>query len=65
MQDGVLSAGASTPRHSGLQRQDGGEQVVRLILVTGDVSILMQAKDLWLGQGWECLDCFKVVRHHL
>ena len=65
VQDGVLSAGAPAPRHSGLQCQDGGEQVVRLILVAGDVGILMQAKDLRLGQGWEGLDCFNVVRHHL
>ena len=50
VQDGVLSAGTPSPRQSGLQCQDGGEQVVRLVLVAGDVGILMQAKDLRLGQ---------------
>ena len=32
---------------------------------SGDVCILMQPKDLWLGHGWESLDGFSVVCHHL
>ncbi len=65
LENGVLPAGPSTSRHPGLQRQNGREQVVRLVLVTCDVSVFMQTKDLRLGHCRKALDGFHIVSHHL
>lgn len=59
--DEVVTTAAASSSGAGLGNEDGLESEVRLVLILGDGSVLVEAIDLWIGELWETLDVILVA----